>query len=61
MTFKTFVLSRELKKLGCYADYHDLQDDFIGLHQIEEKLYELKANVGGEGETIMKRLNIESA
>jgi len=47
-TFKTFTLDRELKKLGCYADYRDLHDDFIGLHQIEEKLYEWKANVKEE-------------
>lgn len=47
-TFKTFTLYRELKKLGCYADYRDLHDDFIGLHQIEEKLYEWKANVQAE-------------
>ena len=44
-TFKKVVLFRELKKLGCYADYLDLHDDFIGLHRIEEELYELKANV----------------
>lgn len=44
-TFKTFTLSRQLKRLGCYADYRDLHDDFIGLHQIEEELYELKANI----------------
>lgn len=47
-TFKTFTLYRELKKLGCYADYRDLHDDFIGLHQIEEELYELKATVKAE-------------
>ena len=44
-TFKTFTLSRQLKRLGCYADYRDLYNDFIGLHQIEEELYELKANI----------------
>lgn len=64
VTFKKLTLSRELKKLGCYADYHDLQGDFIGLHQIEEELYGLKANVGLEGdyyEEIEHRISLVQA
>ena len=63
-TFKTFTLERKLKKLGCYADYRDLQDDFIGLHQIEEKLYEWKANVKEEDyfdKEIEHRINLVQA
>lgn len=45
VTFKKFVLFRELKKLSCYADYCDLYDDFIGLHQIKEELNRLKVDL----------------
>lgn len=45
VTFKKFALYRELKRLACYADYYDLQDDFIGLHKIQKELNRLKADL----------------
>ena len=45
VVFKKFAIYRELKKLGCYANYYDLQDDFVGLHKIQEELKRLKTDL----------------
>lgn len=45
VSFKKFALYRELRKLGCYAAYYDLQDDFVGLHKIQEELKRLNADL----------------
>ena len=45
VTFRKFVLFRELKRLSYYAYYYDLCNDFTGLHRIKEELEKLKANL----------------
>lgn len=48
VTFKRFMMYRELKKLCCYADYYDLIDDFSGLHRVKEALERLRAGTSNK-------------